>query len=488
MFISYRRKDSDIWADRLGEKLREHFPGRVFMDIREIDPGAPWRKVLDQALGDCAALLVVIGPGWVNATDAKGNRRLENPRDTLRREVAEALKGGVRVFPLLVSGADMPEARALPDDLKDLADLQGHDLTVKYWQEDVGRLVAILKRLPELAGDRVADKREDATEFLERLKEGPMPASVWTIDPSTQELPPKKDIAKRFPTINPVPESVGDVLARKRASVGASSMQDGEVPEVPIDGEWVRSRIPAADLPPGSVFRDAPEAPEMVVIPSGKFMMGTRRRHQSPKHRVTIANPFAVGRYEVTFDEWDSFVEAAGFEHTPGDEGWGRGKRPAINVCWDDAKAYVQWLSQHTGRSYRLLSEAEWEYAARAGKTTHYPWGDNAGTNLANFDGSGSQWSGKKTAPVGSFAPNAFGLYDMVGNVWEWVEDCWHGSYSIAPTDGSAWLSGSCDARVIRGGSWNDGYPVLVRLADRGRNLQSDRCNFVGFRLARTLP
>ena len=149
------------------------------------------------------------------------------------------------------------------------------------------------------------------------------------------------------------------------------------------------------------------------------------------------------------------------------DEGWGRGDRPVINVSWDDAQAFVGWLSQETGESYRLPSEAEWEYAARAGTETRYSWGDEIGTNRANCDGCGSQWDDRQTAPVGSFPPNPFGLHDMHGNVGEWVEDCWNDSYRSAPADGIAWLSGDCDRRLSRGGSWWS--PRTIRAAGARR-------------------
>ena len=162
---------------------------------------------------------------------------------------------------------------------------------------------------------------------------------------------------------------------------------------------------------------------------------------------------------------------------------------PAINVNWDDAQTYVKWLSGITGKDYRLLSEAEYEYAARAGTETKYPWGDDIkldGKPMANCDGCGGEWGGKQTAPVGSFPANSFGLYDMVGNVWEWTEDCWHENYDGAPADGSPWTNGDCDTRVGRGGSWVD-LPDLLRSASRvGAHLRlHDRR--LGFRVARTL-
>jgi Sulfatase-modifying factor enzyme 1 len=185
---------------------------------------------------------------------------------------------------------------------------------------------------------------------------------------------------------------------------------------------------------------------------------------EDPPHEVTIAKTFAVGRTEVTFAEWDICV-AEGACLKASDSGWGRGDRPVINVSWDDAKEYVAWLSRITGKDYRLLSEAEWEYAARAGTTTPYSWGDNIGKGNANCRGCDSQWDGKQTAPVGSFKPNAFGLYDMHGNVIEWVEDRWHESYGGAPTDGTAWLQdGDASRPIVRGGSWVSGPQDLRAL------------------------
>ena len=214
-------------------------------------------------------------------------------------------------------------------------------------------------------------------------------------------------------------------------------------------------------LRPGRVFRDCPECPELVVVPSGSFMMGSpssesgRDGDEGPVHRVTIGYPFAVGVYEVTFGEWDACVSGGGCGgHRPDDEGWGRGRRSVINVSWDDAQGYVEWLSRKTGEEYRLLSESEWEYVARAGTSTRYWWGEGIGRNRANC-GSDCGDSYRYTAPVGSFSANPFGLHDVHGNVWEWVEDCRNGSYAGAPSDGTAWESGNCSRRVLRGGSWD---------------------------------
>jgi hypothetical protein len=235
-------------------------------------------------------------------------------------------------------------------------------------------------------------------------------------------------------------------------------------------------------LKPGGSFREcASDCPEMIVVPAGEFMMGSpttekdRYANEGPQHKVTIAMPFAVSKFDVTFANWDACVSVGGCRQTS-DGGMGRGRKPVIYVNWNDAQQYVAWFSKMTGQRYRLLTEAEWEYAARAGTTTAYSWGDEIGEGNAN-----------ETSPVGSFKPNAFGLYDMGGNVWQWVEDCYHDDYDEAPTDGSAWVTGDCNRRVVRGGSWYLKSSGNLRTALRIR-LTTDFRNFnLGFRVGRTL-
>ncbi len=256
----------------------------------------------------------------------------------------------------------------------------------------------------------------------------------------------------------------------------------------------------ASLFPPGKEFHDCPECPEMVVVPAGSFTMGSpasekgRDRDEGPQRRVTIAESFAVGKYEVTRGEFGKFVEATG--HAMRNSCWDNpgfrqtDRDPVVCVNWKDAQAYVRWLSEKTGQRYRLLTEAEWEYAARAGTWSRYHWGDSIGQGRANCHDCGSRWGNKQTAPVGSFSANGFGLHDMHGNVWEWVEDCWHGDYAGAPSDGSAWTSGGdCSRRgrrVLRGGSWFNS-PGYLRSAIRIKNGAGDRDDDIGFRVARTL-
>jgi formylglycine-generating enzyme required for sulfatase activity len=242
-------------------------------------------------------------------------------------------------------------------------------------------------------------------------------------------------------------------------------------------------------------FRDCADCPTMVVIPAGEFTMGAPAVELGgeAQHRVRIEAPFAVSKFEITFAEWDACVAAGGCRgYQPGDEGWGRGSSPAMNISWEDAKAFAAWLSAKTGRIYRLLSEAEWEYAARAGTVAAYPYADGISPTKANYDastdGTGpSDVNRQRTVPVGSFLPNAFGLYDMQGNVSEWVEDCWNDAYTTAaPTDGSAWVEGDCKGHVVRGGSWEDSATEL-RSAARTGGAKDDRFYTDGVRIARSL-
>ncbi len=266
--------------------------------------------------------------------------------------------------------------------------------------------------------------------------------------------------------------------------------------------------VPRASWQVGARFSDALNSggrgPEMVVLPAGRFYMGCVSgmgcsNRERPIREVSMAEPFAASVHEVTMDEYDRFTAATGRPQVD-DGSWGRGRRPAVNVSWSDAREYVAWLSRETGAVYRLLSEAEWEYAARAGSTTQFHFGDHpmdlcrhanhADVSLPEH----VEWRNTlcsdqvalETAEVGSYAPNPWGLHDMHGNAWEWVEDCWNGTYENSPADGSAWTEGDCSRRVLRGGSWNN-RPALLRAAGRNGVGAGERGLNIGFRVARTL-
>jgi formylglycine-generating enzyme required for sulfatase activity len=271
-------------------------------------------------------------------------------------------------------------------------------------------------------------------------------------------------------------------------------------------------------------FQECSQCPVMVAIPAGKFMMGSQRSErgrfdsEGPQHLVRV-RAFAIGKYDVTSAQFRIFLQQTEYQPKPCDpilgltwQSPGRGRAyppgpveeprwPATCLSWNDAQAYIRWLNdkvhnlpsarQSRGGPYRLPSEAEWEYAARGGTSTSRWWGDRIGTGNANCNGCGSKWDGQLLAPVGSFGPNPFGLYDMLGNVWQWTSDCWNDSYIGAPADARPWLKGDCGYRVIRGGSWSN-VPIYIRSATRSRNKASggdvDYSNYVGFRVARSLP
>ncbi|MBT9291928.1 SUMF1/EgtB/PvdO family nonheme iron enzyme [Prosthecodimorpha staleyi] len=247
-------------------------------------------------------------------------------------------------------------------------------------------------------------------------------------------------------------------------------------------------------------FRECADCPAMVVVPAGSFTMGSpesekkRESNEGPQRTVRIGKPFAVGKFTVSFAEWDACVAGGGCKgYRPlVIRGWDRGILPVVNVSWEDAQAFVTWLSKVTGKSYRLLTEAEWEYAARAGTTTAFWWGPTISTNQANYDGNYTYASNQKglyrmyTLPVDSFSANPFGLYQMLGNVNQWVEDCSSQNYKDAPTDGSANVIKGCDTRILRGGSYSE-LPWRLRAAQRFWTYPFNRDLRYGFRVARTL-
>ncbi len=241
-------------------------------------------------------------------------------------------------------------------------------------------------------------------------------------------------------------------------------------------------------LKPGRSFRECKvdvACPEMVVVPAGSFEMGSGDGDEHPMHRVRIAAAFAISKYELTFDDWDVCVSVGACPERTDSDFRGKGQ-PVVSVSWDDAKRYADWLALVTRKPYRLLSEAEWEYAAKSNKETKYSWGDDIGSNNANCDGCGSKWDKKQPAPVGTFQPNPFGIFDMHGNVSEWVDDLWHDNYKGAPSDGTVWHNVDKTRKVVRGGCWDCTF-TDIRSVFRDREPHDYRDAYVGFRVARTL-
>jgi formylglycine-generating enzyme required for sulfatase activity len=443
-FLSYtrfddRRGDISAFCRHLEEAVRE-VTGEsfeIFQDVDDIEIGERWSDKLDEMLAEARFFIPILTPSYFNST-------------ACRDELQKFLKA----------------------------------------EERVGRLDLILPiyyiRCPVL--EDTERRRADDLATTIHLRQR------W----DWREL---RHYSLRHRNVRLKITALGEAIAAARHTRAAApavkpGAVDEEKPAPPPDRE--ARTLGEGTLSPGTVFRDKDEpwCPEMVVIPPGEFMMGSTAAErewaigqgtwrewleaEQPQHPVRIAYPLAVGRYPVTFEEYGHFARSARHAQ-PDDAGWGRGRRPVINVSWEDSKAYVEWLSAGTGQVYRLLSEAEWEYACRASTTTRYWWGDEITPENANY---GRKVG--KTGEVGSYLANSFGLYDTHGNVWEWVEDRWQDSYGDAPDDGSAWIVGTDSRRVQRGGSWANG-PGSIRSACRGRNITDSRGVIIGFRVARTL-
>jgi formylglycine-generating enzyme required for sulfatase activity len=436
IFVNYRRNDDPGFTQALYLRLETEFDvGNLFMDVEgHIKPGDDFVEVLREQVAQCDVLLVVIGPRWAELM----GQRAEDQDDFVAIEIKAALDLSKRVIPVLVGGASMPRATMLPEHIRALARHNAVVVRPERFKADCQGLIDTLK-------EQLAAAERDRTARAEALRAPP-------------------DVAPRAPD--------NEQLSATFAPLSLEREQALQV---------------------GESFKEGVHCPWMVVLPPGEIIMGSpadERGHtdlEGPQHRVAFTRPFAVGRFAVTFEEWDACVAAGGGgRYRPKDEGWGRGRRPVININWDDAQQFIAWLYRTTGKPYRLLSEAEWEYAARAGTQTTYFWGNEIGKGNANCNGCGSQWDNRQSAPVGSFPANAFGLYDMHGNVWEWVEDCWHDGYKGAPSDGSAWVSGDSQHRVLRGGSWFN-IPQGLRSAYRYKYSVANRFHLIGFRVARTL-
>lgn len=321
-------------------------------------------------------------------------------------------------------------------------------------------------------------------------------SNVAVDEPALQDTEPSSAVASPEPLVEaPLPEAAIAVEPPARADqpppvaeqvvTEPKPQQVIQKPDVP---EPAVAAVPA--LSAGPVFRDklknGGRGPLMVELPDASYMMGSPGHSlnfdEGPRHRVTLEG-FSIGKHEVSFAEYDRFARATG-RRLPHDERWGRGDRPVINVSWNDANAYTAWLSKQTGKKYRLPTESEWEFAIRGGSEDQRWWGSESDTAPANCFNCGSRWDGSRTAPVGSFVANAFGLHDMAGNVQEWVQDCYHAGYAGAPDDGSAWLTPGCTQRVVRGGAYSSPQDTL-RSAKRGQYDQDTRLDNLGFRVVR---
>lgn len=518
VFISYRHDDSAGHAGRVHDRLMQSF-GRdlLFMDVDAIPLGVDFIKVLREEVAKCDVLLAVIGTHWLDASDEEGKRRLDSTTDFVRTEIATALQRGIPVIPILLDGAKIPKVQQLPKDLEGLAARNGLDVRHASFHQDMDKLIAGLKG---------ASIQGDTPNALSRATSRPLASRAtrprWVVislvgaigvagvlfaahnvkqqteqPPSSVQLSPP--VVQQSPVIaKPAPSSAPQPPISKIEA----SPQTAQLPSVPRAAQPPFVPIPSTRehaLQPGDSFKECDNCPEMVVVPASSFIMGSpeteigRASSEGPQHKVTFAYQFAVARFSVTFDEWDACVTDGGCNgYSPPDQGWGRGRRPVINVSRNDIKAYLVWLSRKTAKTYRLPSEAEREYATRAGTTTPFWWGTSITTSQANYrgteiygdDGVRGEFR-NQSLPVDSFAPNPWGLYQVHGNVSEWTEDCWHDNYIDAPTDGGAWISPDCNKHVRRGGSIGS-PPSALRSASRLFSPPMVE-PFLGFRVVRVL-
>jgi formylglycine-generating enzyme required for sulfatase activity len=429
VFISYRR--TDFWpALAVFKDLTQHGYD-AFIDYDGIASGDFEGAILDNIRAR-AHFVILLTPTALE--------RCNEPADWLRREIEAAIAHKRNIVPLLLDGFEFGSPLAverLQGPLEPLTRYQGLQVPREFFDEAMGRL----------RGKRLA-----------------VPVDAVLHPPSIHA----QQVAQQQHEV-----------ASKAAGVVA--------PPPIVSGTTFRDKL-----------KDGGEGPLMVVVPAGRFRMGSppdepgRIDDEGPQHDVIFAQPFALGVYAVTFDDYDRFCERTKRDK-PSDQSWGRLKRPVIHVSWDDAQDYCRWLTDQTGRTYRLSSEAEWEYACRAGTTTPFHFGERITSDEANFNGDGTYNGSAKgeyrerTVEAGSFPPNAFGLYDMHGNVWEWCQDRWHGNYNGAPGDGSAWDSGDDPSRVLRGGSWYN-YPWHCRAAFRNLYASAYRSFNLGFRVCCGAP
>jgi len=467
IFVNYRRDDAKDMAARIRDRLAQTFgDANVFMDVDNLMAGQRFDRELEKALAQTDVFLAVIGPRWL---DLLTERRASSERDYVREEIAGAVQRGVVVIPVLVERTLLSRAEALPEDIRDLVLHQTHEVAHARFGRDVGELIEAIR-----LGRKAA--------FAEHASSQPQSSAWPALHTGTGSEAEREWRAHDLDNC----DEPGLLRAYAAKWETADKLWSYKANQIAARLEVAQLRRQADALfesclrEPGSGkdrwFRDIDIGPELVVVPAGSFTMGSNDYgHEQPPHEVTISRPFAVGRLPVTFAEWD----AAGLPHKPGDEGWGRGQRPVINVSWKDAKSYAAWLSQKTGKTYRLLSEAEWECCCRAGTTAEYSFGGTITRQQALF-------GAKQTVEAGTFPSNAWGLHDMHGTVWEWSEDNWHPNYQGAPDDGSAWQDGDLSLRVLRGGSWYNVRSAL-RSANRLGYPSVGRNYSIGFRLARTL-
>lgn len=515
IFISYRRDDSSGHAGRLFDGLSARFgEEQVFMDIDQIEPGEDFVQVIESAVGSCEILIALIGRNWLASRDESG-RRLDNPNDFVRLEITAALVRGIPVIPVLVQGARMPRPQDLPEDLSALSRRHALELSDLRWKHDVDQLTGVLEKrlarqrearrnaqqqqeeerqrleaeaqsrrqeaeererlLAQEAEERAQREREiqaaalrkrEAEEAARRhaAEQVPAPADENSVT-APLETPSSSRETTDSPAVTKLNKQTGILKWVDRGAIIIALTVLAVIVIVIgiMVADWLQTPVGEGSSPVSNQTEskpptaNRPEEPlknsitnhigmELMWIPPGSFMMGSEngRNNEKPVHQVVIREGFYMGKHEVTQAQWQQVIgtNPSGFK---GDS------LPVEKVSWNDTQEFIGKLNEmDDGFVYRLPSEAEWEYACCAGTT-----GDYASNldSMAWYEGN----SGEHTHPVGQKQANAFGLYDMHGNLWEWCADNWHENYNGAPTDSSIWLhEGGSNQRVVRGGSWQE--------------------------------
>lgn len=501
VFISYSRRDSHDFAEEIvaGLQLAGFAP---LLDRHDITVGEEWEARLTGLIQQADTVIFVVSP------EAAKSKRCA-------WELDKAVAASKRLFPVIfkpVPGADVPRELQKRQYIRfdtgvginrPLAELVGALRQDIDWIREHSRLGQIATRWesrdrPESLLLRGDDLVAAKSLIKERKPDAPAISAVMLAFIAASEKAEAASLvsAKMAQRRARYTQAIVVLCALILLIVAAAWWKQAWLMErwYALANAHPLTTIQESALKPKDSFKECTDCPEMIVVPAGSFAMGSpsgepgHKPGEDPQHNVTITKSFVVSKFEVTFGNWDACAAHGGCAGHVSDGGFGRGEQPAINVTWDDAKQYAAWLSDITGEPYRLLSEAEYEYAARGGAKTAYPWGEEVGTGQANCIGCGGQWNGKQPAPVGSFAANAFGLYDMSGNVWEWVEDCAHKNYNGAPKDGSAWeeAGSKCGGRVARGGTWN-ALPPSARSGSRLLITPASLYFNLGFRVGRSL-
>lgn len=508
IFISYRRSDAASEAGRIYDYLESHLGKEaLFKDVDAIDAGDDFRKRLNEAVGRCQILLAIIGTNWLQVTDEAGKRRLDNPADWVRLEIETALNRNVRVIPLLLDGVQMPAERDLPKTLQPLAYRNAARVrNDPDFRHDMDRILGVIQRQLDEVSPTVVPSAEALPSESQPSRE------KLSVAPKVVPLNVRGNLISRRQLIQILGCSaggLGSVLLVKGLFPGRENWSLPNLKSEKNYGTTVEFNVATVNVPEKSISIARNRAEfvtedlgggvtlDLMKIPRGTFTMGSpsdephRLESEGPQHQVILPD-FLMGKYAITQSQWRAVAALPKIQQdlNPSPSRFSGDNRPVEWVSWWEAVEFCQRLSARLGVGYRLPSEAEWEYACRAGDKTPFHTGETLTARLANYRATEAYSGGPKgnfleeTTVVGSFPANDFGLYDMHGNVWEWCADHSHDGYEGAPSNATAWLTDNpTSLRIIRGGAWSH-YPRNCRSAYRDHDSPVNRFSDVGFRVS----